>query len=324
MENVISNLHWIILLTLLLSSQSLLITYSKNGGLYTYSTSSTIFFAEVVKFLVSGMSMWYNGDEMNFRLTTETLPFSIPALIYFVQNNLVFLALSYVDPTTYQVLVNLKILTTGILFRLVLGKELSNLQWAALVLLTVGCATSQISNDCTDKGLFVVPVQGIIICCVLALLSASAGIATEWLMKKSSLKSEPLNLQNMHLYFFGMVFCGFFVWAEQKPSQNIFTGYNVTTILVILSYSFSGLIVSIIMKYADNMVKIYSVAVSMIVTMILSIFLFSHTPTTQLFFGIIIITVSILMYFDVLSPKSVIISAPVELQKIQVEDNKQR
>ena len=63
------------------------------------------------------------------------------------------------------------------------------------------------------------------------------------------------------------------------------------------------------------MVKIYAVAVSMIMTMCLSTVLFGGTlscmsiwsvadaPTTQLFFGIIIITVSILMYFDVLIPK---------------------
>jgi len=234
------------------------------------------------------------------------------------------LALSYVDPTTYQVLVNLKILTTGILFRIVLGKELTALQWAALVLLSVGCATSQISNDCTNSSLFSVPIQGILICVILALLSASAGISTEWLMKKSSLKSEPLHLQNMHLYFFGILFCGMFSWAEWTSTQNVFEGYNFTTLLVILSYAFSGLIVSIIMKYADNMVKIYSVAVSMIVTMILSIFLFSHTPSTQLFFGIVIITISILMYFDVLTPKSSINVAPMELQRIQTQGGKHR
>lgn len=45
----------------------------------------------------------------------ETLPYCLPALIYFIQNNMVFWALYFVDPTTYQILVNLKILTTGVL-----------------------------------------------------------------------------------------------------------------------------------------------------------------------------------------------------------------
>lgn len=69
------------------------------------------------------------------------------------------------------------------------------------------------------------------------------------------------------------------------------------------------------MKYADNMVKIYAVSVSMILTMIISIFLFDYEPTIQLFFGIIIITISILMYFNVISNETYIIKEEEEKKK---------
>ena len=55
-----------------------------------------------------------------------------------------FLTLKYVDPATYQILGNLKIVTTGVLFRLVLQRRLSMLQWIALALLMVGATTSQV------------------------------------------------------------------------------------------------------------------------------------------------------------------------------------
>jgi len=106
----------------------------------------------------------------------------------------------------------------------------------------------------------------------------------------------------MHLYFFGIIFNFLGYWFSNDSKGSFFEGYNFVTLLVVMSYSFSGLIVSVIMKYADNMVKIYAVAVSMALTMILSILLFpDFQPTLQLLFGIIIITISILQYFDLLS-----------------------
>src|SRR5258707_661192 len=69
-----------------------------------------------------------------------------------------------------------------------------------------------------------------------------------------------------------------------------------------------GLIVSLIMKYADNMVKIFAVAVSMSLTMFVSIILFDFIPTINYLFGIIIITISILLYFGVVSEDKIILT----------------
>lgn len=52
------------------------------------------------------------------------------------------------DPATYQILGNLKIVTTGVLFRLLLQRRLSLLQWIALVLLMIGATTSQVMEIC--------------------------------------------------------------------------------------------------------------------------------------------------------------------------------
>ena len=61
-----------------------------------------------------------------------------------------FMTLRYVDPATYQILGNLKIVTTGILFRLFLQRRLSLLQWIALALLMIGATTSQVGQ--ADRG----------------------------------------------------------------------------------------------------------------------------------------------------------------------------
>ena len=99
------------------------------------------------------------------------LLYAVPAFLYWVHNNvqvrhifcmhagsstcdcqvhltrmpcLQFVQLTYMDPATYQILSNLKILTTGVLMWAVMRRQLSLLQWLALVLLLVGATTSQV------------------------------------------------------------------------------------------------------------------------------------------------------------------------------------
>lgn len=46
---------YILLLTILLSCQSLLITYSKQNKIYKYNTTSTILLSEIIKIIISSI-----------------------------------------------------------------------------------------------------------------------------------------------------------------------------------------------------------------------------------------------------------------------------
>ena len=70
----------------------------------------------------------------------------IPALLFNFQNNLTFLALSYLDSATFQVLSQLKILTTALLSVLILKTKLDKIKWAALVILAVGVSIMQVTH----------------------------------------------------------------------------------------------------------------------------------------------------------------------------------
>lgn len=91
--------------------------------LKTVSHSCDIFFNFSVLFqlLVSSYFLWKECQSSSFpRMTTEWKSvrlFLIPSIIYLVHNNVQFATLTYVDPSTYQIMGNLKIVTTGILFR---------------------------------------------------------------------------------------------------------------------------------------------------------------------------------------------------------------
>jgi UDP-sugar transporter A1/2/3 len=74
----------------------------------------------------------------------ETLKLLIPAGLYTLQNNLLFVALSNLDAATYQVTYQLKILTTALFSVLMLGKKLDSIKWISLVLLMMGVSFVQV------------------------------------------------------------------------------------------------------------------------------------------------------------------------------------
>ncbi|KAH9775215.1 CMP-sialic acid transporter 1 [Citrus sinensis] len=250
------------------------------------------------------------------KMTTEWRSvrlFPIPSIIYLVHNNVQFATLTYVDTST-----------------LFLRRRLSMLQWMAIVLLAVGTTTSQVKGcgEALCDSLFAAPIQGYLLGVLSACLSALAGVYTEFLMKKNN---DSLYWQNVQLYTFGAIFNMFRLLLddfrggfEKGPWwQRLFDGYNITTWMVVFNLGSTGLLVSWLMKYADNIIKVYSTSMAMLLTMVLSVYLFNFKPTLQLFLGIIICMMSLHMYF---APPGMLVdipstakAAPDSLREVSVE-----
>ncbi|KAI8544999.1 hypothetical protein RHMOL_Rhmol07G0009000 [Rhododendron molle] len=307
------------LLTILTSSQGILTTLSQSNGGYKYDYATIPFLAEVFKLIVSALLLWREIKTSTLpRMTTDWKSvrlYPIPSIIYLIHNNVQFATLTYVDTSTYQILGNLKIVTTGILFRLFLKRKLSNLQWLAIVLLAVGTTTSQVKGcgGASCDSVFSSPIQGYMLGILSACLSALAGVYTEFLMKKNN---DSLYWQNVQLYTFGSIFnMGHLLFDDFRGGfekgpwwERLFNGYSIITWMVVLNLGSTGLLVSWLMKYADNIVKVYSTSMAMLLTMVLSVFLFSFKPTLQLFLGIIVCITSLHMYF---APANMLVDLPL-------------
>jgi solute carrier family 35 (UDP-sugar transporter), member A1/2/3 len=142
-------------LALLVLQNTLLIVmmrYSRKVTGPLYASSTAVFMMEVVKFLTCHIVVLFDQDSFSSYFKqlaeeitlTEILRVSVPSLLYTVQNNLLYFALTHLDAATYQVcyqvgcpsflfsaltdLAQTKILTTALFSVLLLKKKLSLLQ----------------------------------------------------------------------------------------------------------------------------------------------------------------------------------------------------
>ena len=79
-----------------------------------------------------------------FEKPSDMLKISLPGALFTVQNNLTFLALSFMDAASFQVMSQLKILTTAIMSIIMLQRKLDQFKWISLFLLMIGVSMIEV------------------------------------------------------------------------------------------------------------------------------------------------------------------------------------
>merc|ERR1712096_521746 len=112
-----------------------------------YSTGAVFVLSEFIKLVLSvyflteeksGFGAAFTDiREQTFRGWMEL---GVPGFIYMCTNNMDVYVLRYMDPGSQQVLTQLKVLTTAILWRIVFKKAIQWVQWGALLMLALGAA----------------------------------------------------------------------------------------------------------------------------------------------------------------------------------------
>lgn len=281
-------------------------------GSYAYSLPTVVMCAEVNKLLISFGFLLKEQRSIRGVATVlfdgplwKWLMFAVPSVLYSCNNNLDMLNNLYMDPATEQVLVQSKIITTGIVWWLVFRQPLGLRKWVALCVLFMGTVlagnpTSGSEANTESKAMFIEPF-GVVLVTAYVFISAVAGVYNEWLFKGPG-KNESLHASNIRLYTIGILF-NISMFASMSAETSVpngwsgpFRGYNVYTWALVLTYTFMGLIVSQVMRWFDNIVKLFMSGSSMYLSAFAAWSIFGYVPTARFGVGLSLTTAAMLIF----------------------------
>ncbi|CAD6193835.1 unnamed protein product [Caenorhabditis auriculariae] len=375
----------LLLLTVQQASMPLMARYSRSREeSQVFLTTVNVFMMEVIKLVVCSTIILYTNrsilkfmNELHSAIIAnplETLKVCVPAIIYTLQNNLYYVALSHLEATTFCIAYQMKIFTTAIFMYFFLGKKLSRMQWMALLLLVIGVADVQLvySPPPLSEKVIQKPWVGFLSVLTMCFTSAFAGVYLEKVLKESrasvwvqnvrlSLIGLPIAFVSMWLYdwdnilepaifswfFFGsglscpvasgaecvtpkkdtpcecalrrtaasalfvhgLHVCAYIVVQKLffflrtslliltlEKQDGAFRGWDVLVASLTLTNSMGGLLISIVIKYADNILKAYAQSMAIIGAAVGSWLLFDFTPGFFFLFGTTMVICSIIMY----------------------------
>ncbi|KAM9315936.1 CMP-sialic acid transporter [Gastrophryne carolinensis] len=272
-----------------------------------YFSTTAVCVTEVIKLLLSLLILAKETGSLSRLIGSlkenvlgspvEMLKLSVPSLVYALQNNMAFVALSNLDAAVYQVTYQLKIPCTALCMVLMLNRTLSKLQWLSVFILCGGVTLVQYSPAETTK----VQIEqnhllGFSAVAVAVLCSGFAGVYFEKVLKSSD---TSLWVRNIQMYISGILvtLVGVFVSEGQGVMEKgFFFGYNYLVWFVIFLASVGGLYTSVVVKYTDNIMKGFSAAAAIVISTIASVLLFGLQITLTFSIGALLVCVSIYTY----------------------------
>lgn len=223
---------------------------------------------------------------------------TVPSLIYVLQNNLLYVSAANLDAATYQVTYQLKILTTAIFAVIMLRKRLLGTQWGSLLILVCGVALVQLSQGGETRKIAVEQNRtlGFVAALGACFLSGFAGIYFEKMLKTSDLSVWMRNIQ-LSLLSLPLSLLMSLLNDRTNISENgFFFGYDSFVYFLVLLQACGGLIVAVVVKYADNILKGFATSLAIVLSCVVSIYLFSFQLTLQFTLGTVFVIASVFLY----------------------------
>ena len=199
-----------------------------------------------------------------------SIKFAIPAGLYVVNNNIFLIALRYAPPGLWVLLIQSRIVLTAVVYRVILGRNISTNKWLSVIVLTVGVVMSQVKGDMSGM---VVSPAAIGLALFSSVISVTTSIYVELLLKEHP---SPFYEQQTQMYIHGVI-ASFAMWAMTTKSDwtvmmpnawkdlaELDIERRTYVFLIIFNTGGGGLIVASIIKKLDNLAKIFAASVSIV------------------------------------------------------------
>ncbi|KAM4713289.1 CMP-sialic acid transporter [Anableps anableps] len=306
--SVVFKLYCLAVMTLVAAAYTVALRYTRTiSSKDLYFSTTAVCITEVIKLTLS-LGMLAKETSSLERLKTtilqhiiyspkEMLKLSVPSLVYAVQNNMAFIALSNLDAAVYQVTYQLKIPCTALCTVLMLNRSLSRLQWFSVFMLCGGVTLVQWKPaEATKVQIEQNPFIGFVAIAIAVLCSGFAGVYFEKVLKSSD---TSLWVRNIQMYLSGIVVTLIGVYindGKQVLEKGFFYGYTPWVCFVVFLASVGGLYTSVVVKYTDNIMKGFSAAAAIVLSTVASVLLFGLQITITFASGALLVCVSIYLY----------------------------
>ena len=233
----------------------------------------------------------------------EWVQLLVPALLYTVQNTLLYVGYANAEAAIGQVTYQSKILWTAVFSVIILGKRLSPSQWLALVVLAAGVIAVQGNADrktheqqgsaaATQR-----PMMGILALVGAAVCTSVASVYFEKMLKGSSKPS--LWLRNIQLAAYCSIIAAMALIFSSDPNlskRGWLAGFGVATWLSVLWQALGGIIVAVSIKYADNILRGFAQAIALVIGAVGSHQLFGFEITPSFCGGTALVAAAVFIY----------------------------
>ena len=303
---------WVALVSLVGQNASLVMTTRYASAMRTgvaFLPSTLVVCTEILKIFIS-LFLISNTDERGaltaiaaeFREHKQScLQCLVPALMYTVGSNFLLLALANLEVTLFQVCSQSKVLITAGWSIVLLDRKFSPTKWLALVVLTLGIITCSLKTQSNADGAAKEQSVAFGLTCIFcaAMCASFGGVYFEKLLKKDPRSKEvSLWMRNFWLSLSSLGFAiGGVFGSEGAPWQiAFFQGYDRYTWAIIWLQALGGFVVALCVKHADNVLKGFATAFSIMLCAVLSFVLFGFRPNTLFGLGVLLVAGSTVLY----------------------------
>ncbi|KAH9842741.1 nucleotide-sugar transporter-domain-containing protein [Rhodofomes roseus] len=231
---------------------------------------------------------------------------SIPAILYVIQNNLQFVAVSNLEAATFQVSYQMKILTTAAFSVVLLRRKLSPTKWLALLFLAIGVGIVQIQGGSSNKSESVShemnALKGFMAVVAACFTSGLAGVYFEMVLKNSPgdlwVRNVQLSLFSLLPALLPVIVSRNIPTAPGAPvvSLQLFANFGVWAWATVAVQVLGGLLTALVIKYADNILKGFATSLSIVISFLASVALFNFRMTLTFILGSTVVLVATWMY----------------------------
>ncbi|XP_018916806.1 UDP-galactose transporter senju isoform X2 [Bemisia tabaci] len=301
---------------LLFICQGLITTASQEAdNKYKYNTTLAVLFTEVIKLFASILLFWRENALSSLWTQTVTHKklmwlYFVPSLLYCLYNNLSFINLSAYDPTTYFLLLQLRVVITGVVFQVLFKKQLSCVQWISLIVLTLGCMLKEVNfeslsdevrkKEALNKETGIHLSVHLLLIIVQVLCSCFAGVYNEFLLKKSGADVD-IYVQNVFMYFDSII-CNLLVLLYEADYDSVFSDeaiqaiFQYKALLVMVNNAAIGIVTSFFLRFLNSILKTFASALELVFIAILSWLIFDIPVRINTALSILVVITAVYLY----------------------------